>query len=63
VAIAKQIKCDPEFLRVKHAAELMGCSDWTIWKKLTAGELQRYKFGSLTMVKRSELLELVHEAE
>ena len=59
----KQGVIEGEFLRVPKAAELIGCSHWLIWKKLTAGELQRYKFGGATLVKRSELLNLIHEAK
>jgi len=54
-----------EFLRVKKAAEYLDCSEWLIWKKLTAGRLKRYSFdnGGLTYVKRSELDQLMQEAQ
>lgn len=55
---------EAEFLRVKKAAEYLDCSEWLIWKKLTAGRLRRYSFdnGGLTYVRRAELDELMREA-
>ena len=54
-----------EFLRVRRAAEYLDCSEWSIWKKLTSGELKRYKVGGhgLTYVRRSELDALMQEAK
>ena len=55
---------ESEFMRIKRAAEYLDCSEWLIWKKLTAGRLKRYSFdnGGLTYVKRAELDELMREA-
>jgi excisionase family DNA binding protein len=56
---------ESEFLRVRRAAQYLDCSEWSIWKKLTSGELKRYKLGGhgLTYVKRSELDALIRETQ
>jgi len=51
---------EDEFITVDEAAELIGCSHWTIRRWLDAGKLERYKSGpKRTVVRRSELTELM----
>jgi excisionase family DNA binding protein len=56
---------ESEFLRVRRAAEYLDCSEWLVWKKLTSGELKRYKLNGtgLTYVRRSELDGLMQQAK
>jgi excisionase family DNA binding protein len=51
-----------QFCDVKEATEITKTSEATIRRKLTSGELHRYKFGSRTLIKTDELLSLVKEA-
>lgn len=53
---------DAEFVTVAEAVRLTRSSEPTIRRKLTEGELRRYKFGGRTLIKRSELLGLIREA-
>lgn len=48
-----------DFLTVDEAARLVDRSHWTIREWLGHSKLTRYKSGSRTVVRRSELLELV----
>jgi excisionase family DNA binding protein len=56
---------ESEFMRIKQAADYLGCSQWLLWKKMGDGHLKRYKFdgGGLTYVRRSELDALMSEAQ
>ena len=49
----------------KKAALYLDCSPWLLWKKLTSGELKRYKLNGtgLTYVRRSELDGLMQQAK
>ena len=51
-----------QFCDVKEATEITKTSEATIRRKLTSGELRRYKFGSRTLIRTDELLSLVKEA-
>jgi excisionase family DNA binding protein len=55
---SKQKNAD-EFLTVDEAARLAGLSHWTIRLWLHKRRLTRFKSASRTVVKRSELLELL----
>jgi excisionase family DNA binding protein len=48
-----------DFMTVDDAADLVGCSHWTIRRWLELGKLTRYKALSRTMVSRYELLALL----
>ena len=48
-----------DFVTVDDAADLVGCSHWTIRRWLELGKLTRYRALSRTMVSRSELLALL----
>jgi hypothetical protein len=50
---------DEELYTVMAAAEELQVSPWTIWAKLTKGELVRTKIGSRTFIRRSELRKLI----
>jgi excisionase family DNA binding protein len=50
------------YCSVKEAVEITRTSEPTIRRKLTSGELHRYKFGDRTLIKTAELLALVKEA-
>lgn len=56
---------ESDFLRVRRAAQYLDCSEWSIWKRLTSGELKRYKLRGqgLTYVKKSELDQLMQPVE
>ncbi len=51
-----------DFFTVAEAAECTRSSEATIRRKLTSGELHRYKFFGRTLIKKSELLGLIREA-
>jgi excisionase family DNA binding protein len=52
-----------ELLSVKRTTEeLGGVSKWTIYAWLSQGKLRRTKVGSRTMIRRSELQRVIHEA-
>jgi hypothetical protein len=56
---------ESEYMRIKKAALYLDCSPWLLWKKLTSGELKRYKLNGtgLTYVRRSELDGLMQQAK
>jgi len=51
-----------DFLTVAESARFTRSSEATIRRKLTSGELHRYKFFGRTLVKKAELLGLIREA-
>jgi excisionase family DNA binding protein len=47
-----------EYLTVQQAAELMGVSRWTLWRRIRAGELRAYEAGidrRVRLVKRADV--------
>ena len=51
-----------DFLDIESAADLVSVSEATIRRKLTLGEITRYKWFSRTLVSRSELLGQIQKA-
>jgi hypothetical protein len=52
-----------DFVDIKGAAALGFVSAATIRRKLTLGELTRYKFFSRTLIRKSEVLEKIQKAQ
>ncbi len=49
---------------VPEAADTVRCSPWTIWAKLTKGEIKRTKIGNgRTVIRESELLKLIKDED
>jgi excisionase family DNA binding protein len=47
-----------DYLTIQAAAELMGVSRWTLWRRIRAGELRAYQAGvdrRTRLVKRSDV--------
>jgi hypothetical protein len=53
---------DGEFLDVKQAASILRLSEVSIRRFLTKGRLRRYKASGRTLVRKSDVLALIHEA-
>jgi len=52
----------PEFVTCKEAASMVKLSEVSIRRFLTKGKLRRYKVGSRTLIRLSEVLGLIREA-
>lgn len=48
---------------IPQAAEITTLSKWTLWKYLTEGRITRTKIGGRTVIRESELLKLIKDAE
>lgn len=53
---------EPKFITIKQAAAFSTMSDVSIRRFLTRKKLTRYKLGSRTLIRLSELLAMIHEA-
>jgi excisionase family DNA binding protein len=53
----------PEFITCKEAASLLKLSEISIRRFLTQKKLKRYKVGSRTLVRLSDALALIREAQ
>jgi excisionase family DNA binding protein len=53
---------DPEFMSIKTAAGLLTVSQVSIRRWIREGRLTKFKCGSRTLLKRADVLGLVHEA-
>jgi hypothetical protein len=53
---------DEDFVTVPQSAQLLHVAEITIRKKLTSGELTRYKAGARTLLLKSEVLGLIRKA-
>lgn len=47
---------DGRFLRVTEAAEFVGCSAKTIYRRLWDGKLSHFRFGGLILIDRNDLV-------
>ena len=52
---------EPLYISIKEGAALVRLSHWTLRAWLTQKRLTRYKIGGRTLIRRDELLGLVHE--
>jgi excisionase family DNA binding protein len=51
-----------DYLTIQEAAELMGVSRWTLWRRIRSGELRAYQAGidrRTRLVKRADVEELM----
>ena len=48
-----------DFMDVREAARTAGVSPWTVRRWLTTGRLTRFKAGSRTVIRRSEMAALI----
>jgi excisionase family DNA binding protein len=53
---------EPGFITCKEAAAILKLSEISIRRFLTQKKLKRYKAGSRTLIRRSEVLAMIHEA-
>ncbi len=51
-----------DFVTVMESAALLKLSEITVRRMLTLNKLKRYKAGSRTLLRRSEVLSLIREA-
>ncbi len=51
---------ESKYMSIEEAAEFSRSSHWTVRSKLSKGVLQRYKFGSKTLILRADLMRLIH---
>ena len=53
---------DQEYITVAEAVRITKSSEPTIRRKLTTGELRRYKFGGRTLIRKSDIFRLIRVA-
>jgi excisionase family DNA binding protein len=46
---------------VPEGAQMLKISKWTLWQKLSKGEIKRTKIGGRTVIRETELLKLLRD--